>query len=145
VRAGVEGSPEITGARGAAGDARGEEGRGGKVLPGAVGWSERRRGNRRNRSAEGQGRVSWAELAVREGEEKKRVGRRERGPGERGRKREGGNGPARGKGPAQGGEGRQVGLPSLISFPFSFSNPFETQIYLNSNELLNSNPMHSFQ
>jgi hypothetical protein len=33
--------------------------------------------------------VSWAELAEHEGEEKKRVGRRERGPGERGKKERG--------------------------------------------------------
>jgi hypothetical protein len=74
------------GSSGAAGDARGEEGRGGR---GTARWGRPVRERERETSAEGLGRASWAELAVREGEEKERVGRRERGPGERGKKERG--------------------------------------------------------
>jgi hypothetical protein len=56
-------------------------------------------------------------------EKKKGVGRRERRPGERGKKERGREWACVGKGPAQGEERRQVGLPRLnclLQFPFLF-------------------------
>jgi hypothetical protein len=77
---------------------------------------------------------------VREGEKKKRVGRRERRPGERERKRKGKWACARRErvGPRGRGEKGQAGLLLdwllfSFAFPFSISFPdFQTKIHLNS-------------
>jgi hypothetical protein len=74
-------------------------------------------------------RASWASAqvgrsGVREGKEKKRVSRKERGPGERERKREGEWACAGGRaGPRGRGEAGRAGLADCllqIPFPFSF-------------------------
>jgi hypothetical protein len=133
------------GSSGAAGDAREEEGRGERALPGGVGWSER------GKTCVG-GRAGWAACGKGEGESGPREGNRAARKGGRvsgGRKREGGNGPAREKGRPKrkkGSSPARLGSRFAILFlSLFFSNPFETQIYLNSNGLLNSNPVHSFQ
>jgi hypothetical protein len=97
----------------------------------------------------GEGERSWARLAAREREERKRGESTRAGPQREKRERGGKMGrawPTRGeggrgeremgcgkKGPAQGEESELVGLPSLILFPFSFSKL--TQINLNPNEI----------
>jgi hypothetical protein len=122
-----------------------KKGEGERVLPGGVGWSERG-GTRAG------GRAGWAACRKGEGESGPRKGNRAAGKEGRvsgGRKREGGNGPAREKGRPKrkkGSSPARLGSRFAILFPsLFFSNPFETQIYLNSNGLLNSNPVHSFQ
>jgi hypothetical protein len=75
-----------SGRGGVAGEAERGARKKGEGERGAARWGRPVRERERETGAEELGRASWAELAVREGEEKKRAGRRERRPGERGKK-----------------------------------------------------------